>query len=729
MTNDDIPNQTSPLYNVQPTSHTSEKRIFPSLPYTSENLKFIIKFNFQFSHLTDTEYITLCNTLLKYKTCYATHKNDVGKISTPFRIRLKPNAQLMTQRPSKVPIHYRDKLNILLKELEKYNIIKQIGSSPQDKPVYGTTYLNPLIIIPKGDTIKCVLDARHLNSNTEQSDESWPIEPLAPQLARANKKYKSGIDLMYAYAHTPLDEDTIKLTSFSSGDKLFAFIRGFYGLKGLPKFFTKQMSTFFKTLIEQGFALVYIDDILLLSNSKEHMFQLIEQLHIISTKNNLKLAPEKSFSLLLKVKFLGHEIGYNTIKPIHSKIAAIHKIPPPTGKVALMSFIGALNFYTKFIEKLHINLKPFYDLLHENIPWKWTDEHESVFQKLKMSLTSETELTIPNTKHPFFITVDASLIGLGAVLFQLNEQNKMKVISYNSRILNPQEQKLSTLDRELLGIVHALQIYEFLIIGSPHPIHIFTDHEPLLHCFTKKGNFSTRFYRAQMQLTKFSKLKIIHTPGKNLAVADMLSRSFTKAELQLNQLKHKQLPPQIDFALLQDNTLKPVHYLIKHEELLPHQKHDSHPILADYGTDQFSIRINDKENDIVVKPLQSFSFKSITPFQTKLKTPIKKNNKTVHQQSLLLNDTDVTSDDEDHIYTRIPKSDSSFLHDTTLQTENNSTLNQLSHTTSQKSVSAINVQPNLPSLTHCQQIIPFYDTSFFKYKNYFKASSSQMITH
>ena len=135
----------------------------------------------------------------------------------------------------------------------------------------------------------------------------------------------------------------------------------------------------------------------------------------------------------------------------------------------------------------------------------------------------------------------------------------------------------------------------------------------------------------------------------------MLSRSFTKAELQLNQLKHKQFQPQIDFALLQDNILKPVHYLIKHEEILPHQKHDSHPILADYGTDQFSIRINDKGNDIVVKPLQSFSFKSITPFQTKLKTPIKKNNKTLHQLSLLLNDTDVTSDDEDHIYKYVYK--------------------------------------------------------------------------
>ena len=237
MTHSDIPYQTSPLYNVQPTSHTSEKRNFHSLPYTSENLKFINNFNFQVSDLTDTEYITLWNMLPKYKTCYATHKNDVGKISTPFRIRLKPNAQLTTQRLSKVPIHYRDKLNALSKELEKCNIIKQIGFSPQDKPVYGTTYLNPPIIIPKGDTIKFVLDARHLNSNTEQSDESWPIEPLTPQLARGNKKYKSAIDHMYAYAHTPPDEDTSKPTSFSSGDKLFAFIKSFYGLKGLPSFF------------------------------------------------------------------------------------------------------------------------------------------------------------------------------------------------------------------------------------------------------------------------------------------------------------------------------------------------------------------------------------------------------------------------------------------------------------------------------------------------------------
>ena len=98
------------------------------------------KFNFQIFDLTLTEYVTLCNLLFKYETCYALHKNDVVRIVTLFRFKHKPNAQLITQRPSNVPIHYRDKLNTLPKELEKCNIIKQIGSSPKNQPVYSTTY-------------------------------------------------------------------------------------------------------------------------------------------------------------------------------------------------------------------------------------------------------------------------------------------------------------------------------------------------------------------------------------------------------------------------------------------------------------------------------------------------------------------------------------------------------------------------------------------------------------
>ena len=124
----------------------------------------------------------------------------------------------------------------------------------------------------------------------------------------------------------------------------------------------------------------------------------------------------------------------------------------------------------------------------------------------------------------------------------------------------------------------------------------------------KKENLSPRFYRAQMQLTKYFKLKIIHNPGKNLTVADMLSRTSTKEQLQIHQLRHKQLPPQMDFSIMKDNQRKPVHYLVKHEEIKCNQKNDCHPILADYGEDQFSFRINNKGEDIHIKPLDLFFF-------------------------------------------------------------------------------------------------------------------------
>ena len=100
-------------------------------------------------------------------------------------------------------------------------------------------------------------------------------------------------------------------------------------------------------------------------------------------------------------------------------------------------------------------------------------------------------------------------------------------------------------------------------------------------------------------------------------------------------------------------------------------------------------------------------------------------NITNHQQSLLLNDTDVTSDDDDHIYTRIPKTNSSFIHDTTLkEQETFSTITKPKSTITPKSnsetTSAIDVQTNSTSMTHSSQLVPFYDPSFFKYKLYFQ---------
>ena len=171
----------------------------------------------------------------------------------------------------------------------------------------------------------------------------------------------------------------------------------------------------YRTLIEQGFALAKIDDILHLSNSfKEQKFQLCEQLQNINNEHSLKWSPEQPFFMLLIVKFfLGPEISCNTKQLIHSKVAALQKLSSITGKVAFVSFISALDFYTKFTIKFQTTLKRFHDLLHGNTPCNWTSDHELELlpQHLKTAPAYDTELTIPNTKRTIFNTVDASLIG------------------------------------------------------------------------------------------------------------------------------------------------------------------------------------------------------------------------------------------------------------------------------------------------------------------------------
>ena len=80
-------------------------------------------------------------------------------------------------------------------------------------------------------------------------------------------------------------------------------------------------------------------------------------------------------------------------------------------------------------------------------------------------MSKEAELSLPNTSHPFYITVDASLFGLGAILFQLYIDNKMQVISHNSRILVTHEQKVSSYDRDISAVTFALSQYEIFFIG------------------------------------------------------------------------------------------------------------------------------------------------------------------------------------------------------------------------------------------------------------------------
>ena len=115
------------------------------------------------------------------------------------------------------------------------------------------------------------------------------------------------------------------------------------------------------------------------------MFKVLEHYHKILQNQNLKAAPNKSHFFLTRVKFLGHNIERKTITPLKSRIDAIQKLQPPTNKKKIPEFFGMLNFLSKYVYKMQLYLKPFYNILRQQNNFEWNTNIKHDLKKLKNS--------------------------------------------------------------------------------------------------------------------------------------------------------------------------------------------------------------------------------------------------------------------------------------------------------------------------------------------------------
>ena len=197
------------------------------LQYQPQEIKdFFKQFDFQYTDLEDEEFVMLIDMIIDSRDVYSQHKFDIGQTKQKFHVTLKPNSELRKQRPSKVPLHLKDKLEKLLGQLQETGIIREMG----DDDELGSLFVNPIILLPKADYVKLVIDARYLNSITDLTNYSWPLEPVQMILTRINCKYFTASDLSCAYHQVPLSEETQKITSFIAGGKQYTYQVGFYGL-------------------------------------------------------------------------------------------------------------------------------------------------------------------------------------------------------------------------------------------------------------------------------------------------------------------------------------------------------------------------------------------------------------------------------------------------------------------------------------------------------------------
>ena len=145
-----------------------------------------------------------------------------------------------------------------------------------------------------------------------------------------------------------------------------------------------------------------------------------------------------------------------------------------------MKVLGRLGFYSCYIKNLHVDSQPFNELINDTTPFKWTKQHEAHSNQIKERISGDAILAVASTEYPVHIYVHPSNVGTGGILFQQFPEGK-QIDSFNSRVFDKAEQKMSTLHRDLCGLVSALQTFEHYIFGSPFLIYLFCDHKPILY--------------------------------------------------------------------------------------------------------------------------------------------------------------------------------------------------------------------------------------------------------
>ena len=159
-------------------------------------------------------------------------------------------------------------------------------------------------------------------------------------------------------------------------------------------------------------------------------------------------------------------INKNGIRLNPHKIDAINELPEPKDLKQLQSFLGGINYYSKFIPNMAEIGKPLYYLLEKGAEWKWTKTEQLSFENLKQVLLTAPVLTIFDQNVPLKLDCNASQYGLGAVLSHVYPDKSERPIAYATRTLNKHELNHSQIDKEEVSIIFALKKFSQYLLGN-----------------------------------------------------------------------------------------------------------------------------------------------------------------------------------------------------------------------------------------------------------------------
>ena len=493
-----------------------EDLVLSSMP--QDNSDVLNNLHFFLQHLSPEQSQDIKELISAHSTLF----NDIPRKSGVLLhdIELVPGTTPIRQQAYRVGPDRKRKMKEEVEYLLRHGLAR-----PSNSP-----WASPCILVPKEDgNFRFCTDYRKVNQVTIKDSYPLPlIDDIIDSVGQA--KFVTKIDLLKGYYQVGLTERAKLISAFITPFGLFQYEVMAFGLTNAPSTFQRLVNFIIQDL--EGIY-CYLDDILIIAETwKEHVLRL-RSLFLRLEAAGLTINLKKSVFCKATVTYLGHIVGNGNVRPKTANIEVILNYPVPTTRKSLQRFLGLASYYRRFCKNFSSVAAPLTSLTSPKVNFIWNDECQASFEAIKLFLCNNPVLKSPDFNRPFILHIDACDSGAGGILLQESSDGVLHPVSYTSSKFKPHQRAYSTVEKEALSLVLALQKYECYLQGASE-ISIFTDHNPLVF-LDKTKTHNQRLLRWSLYLQQFP-LKIHHIKGVDNVMADALSR------LSSDRLHLKTLP-------------------------------------------------------------------------------------------------------------------------------------------------------------------------------------------
>ena len=324
------------------------------------------------------------------------------------------------------------------------------------------------------------------------------------------------------------------MTTFITPFGRYRFTRLPFGITSGPEVFQSVM----RQLLEgtEGNECI-IDDILVWGETTQEHDNRLRQVLERCREERLKLNVKKCEVRKKEVDFFGHTCSEQRLKVTEEKVMAVQEMEAPRNKQDLQRFMGMLAYLAKFLPNHSATSAPLRELLKHDTSWYWSYPQQKAWEDLKQLVTEAPVLAYYNPSAKTVVSADASSFGLGAVLLQIQPDGREAPVAYASRSLNLSEQRYAQIGKEALAMTWACDKFDRYLIGRDEPFEVQTDHKPLVPIMNKQDidECPLRIQRLKLRMMKFH-FEVVYVPGKQLSVADTLSRQPVEKPAERDEL-------------------------------------------------------------------------------------------------------------------------------------------------------------------------------------------------